>query len=238
MNKFTKILSVTSLVLAGTGSVFAQCADISAAGVWDLVKTGANPVVATNVNPLSGACSMETPIATGKRYVQDDMSDETSIRFTFQIDPNSMDTPTSGSQRKIKVLNMQCSTAACSLVGAVDWWQAKLRKNNDGYKLGFFALENDGTKLSNTYTLNDGCNTIEVQLTAGNPGVYKVWVNNSTEGSPDVSLTPNFANMFADRVRMGRMGVGTRINENATGEHLILDTYESRRQTFVGNGCP
>jgi len=235
MKKFTKLTAIASLFVSG--SLFAQCADISAAGVWDFVKTGTNPVTATIANPLSGTCSMEVPIAAGKRYVQDDMSAESSIRFTFQIDPETMDTPTSGQQRKIKVLNMQCAAGACSSAGYFDWWQAKLRKNADGYKLGFFAREKDGTKLSNTYALVDGCNTIEVQLVAGNPGTYKVWVNNSTEGSPDVNMTPNFDTMYADIARMGRMGVGTRINENATGEHFTADTYESRRQTFIGNTC-
>jgi len=235
MKKITKILSVTSLILAGTGAVFAQCADISAPGVWDFVKTGTNPVVATTANPLSGTCSMAVPVQAGKRYVQDDMSAESTIRGSFQIDPNSLVMPTSGQQRKIKVHQVQCG-AGCSSGSTVDWLQAKLRlQPGDVYKLGIWAREDNENKISTSVNLVDGCNTIEYQLISGNPGTFRLWVNNTNEGAPDFeSTTANFSNRFADRVRLGRSGTGTNI---VVGSEFYLDTFESRRQTFIGNSC-
>jgi hypothetical protein len=235
MKKITKILSVTSLLLAGTGSVFAQtCADVTVPGVWDAVKGGSNPVVATTTNPLTGLCSLDVPLQAGKRYVQDDMSAETSFRGTFQIDPNSLALPTSGQQRKVKVHQVQCG-AGCSTSGTVDWLQIKLRQQPAGYKLGIWAREDNENKISTSVDLADGCNTIEYELIAGNPGTFRLWVNNTVEGSPDFeTTTANFSNRFTDRVRLGRSGTGTNI---VVGSQFYLDTFESRRVSFIGNTC-
>lgn len=236
MKNLTKLIAVSAFLF--TGSAFAQCDTTFSA--WDVVFNGSGTgtqMTVTTANPLSGSCSVDVPVADGKKYVQDNMSQETSFRGTFQIDPNSIDIPTSGTGRKIKVHNVQC-VGGCSAIGYVDWFQAKLRKQPTGYKLGVWAMEADGNTLNDTFDLVDGCNTIEYQLIAGNPGTYRLWVNNSVEGSPDYEVTnADFSGRYTDRVRMGRMGQGININANATGESYYLDTFESRRQTFIGNTC-
>ena len=101
MKKITILLAFLTLVASPT--VWAQCST----SAWDDIKGGTDPVVANTNNPLSGACSLEVPVTTGKRHVEDQMSQETSFRASFQIDPNSIDIPTAGSGRKIKVHNAQ-----------------------------------------------------------------------------------------------------------------------------------
>lgn len=232
MKKISLILAI--LTLGASPTIWAQCTT----DAWDVVKGGADPVVANANNPLSGACSLEVPVTFGKRYVEDQMDQETSFRGTFQIDPNSIDIPTSGQERKIKVHNVQCAGGCASGPISEDWLQAKLRKQATGYKLGIWAMDANGVQINQSFDLVDGCNTIEYQLIAGNPGTYRLWVNNSNEAAPDVeSTTADFTGRYADRVRMGRQGQGNRINENATGEAFYLDTFESRRQTFIGNTC-
>jgi len=216
-----------------SSSAWAQCNT----DAWDHVETGVDPVVANTNNPLSGACSLEVPVTIGKRYVEDQMTTELSFRGSYQIDPNSIDIPISGGGNKIKVHNVQC-VGGCSAYGSVDWHQAKLRKEAAGFKLGMWARDASGTRISYSHLLNDGCNTVEYQLIAGNPGTYRVWVNNTDENNPDFEITnADFTGRYTDRVRMGRMGQGVNINANATGESYYLDTFESRRQTFIGNTC-
>lgn len=233
MKKISKLLTLSAIL--ASPAVFAGAACNTDA--WDFVSTGTDTVVANDNNPLTGDCSLEVPVTTGKRYVQDEMDNEANFRGTFQIDPNSIDIPTSGSDRKIKVHNVQCD-GGCSAYNSADWLQAKLRKNTDAYKLGIWAREADGTKRSITVDLVDGCNTIEYQLVAGNPGTFRLWVNNTDESTPDFEVTDaDFTDRYTDQVRVGRMGQGANINANATGESFYLDTFESRRQTFIGNSC-
>lgn len=235
MKKLLKLGAVGAMLLSG--QAFAQCDTTFSA--WDTVSNGngsGTAMTATTNNPLSGSCSLEIPVAAGKKYVQDDMDQETTFRGSFQIDPNSIDIPTAGSGRKIKVHNVQCAGGCAANMG-VDWFQAKMRKQPTGYKLGVWAQEADGNKISNTLDLVDGCNTVEYQITAGNPGTYKVWINNTTEASPDIDTTGDFTGRYTDRVRLGRMGQGVNINANASGESFHSDTFESRRQTFIGNSC-
>lgn len=227
----TKLLLVASFFISSTA--FGQCT----LDAWDYENTGSNPVVANTNNPLSGSCSLEVPVTTGKRYVQDNMDQEGSFRGTFQIDPNSIDIPTSGSGRKIKVHNVQCSSG-CGSATTVDWLQSKIRKQASGYKIGTWVAESDGNKVSVSLDLVDGCNVVEYQLIAGNPGTFRMWVNNSSENAPDFESTSlDFTDRYTDRVRLGRMGQGANINANATGENFYLDSFESRRQTFIGNTC-
>lgn len=231
MKKISLVLAI--LTLGASPTIWAQCSTAA----WDHVQTGSDPVVANSNNPLSGSCSLEVPVTTGKRYVEDQMGQETSFRGTFQIDPNSIDIPTTGGGRKIKVHNVQC-VGGCSASNTVDWLQIKLRKNPGVYKLGIWAREANGNKLDGSYDLIDGCNTIEYQLIAGNPGTVRIWINNTDENNPDYELTTaDFTGRYTDRARMGRQGQGVNINANATGEVFYLDTYESRRQTFIGATC-
>ncbi len=233
MKKLTKLITLSAIL--ASPSLFAGVACNTDA--WDFTSTGTDTVVANDNNPISGDCSLEVPVTTGKRYVEDQMDQELSFRGTIQIDPNTIDIPTSGNGRKIKIHNVQC-VGGCSADGTVDWAQAKMRRNADGFKIGFWAKEADGTKRSVTVDLNDGCNTLEYQLIAGNPGTFNVWINNPVEGSPDFSVTDaDFSGRYTDRVRVGRMGQGVNINANTTGESYYLDTFESRRQNFIGNSC-
>lgn len=233
MKKLVKFVALAATFVSA--QAFSQCADITVPGVWDAVNTGTNPVVATTTNAMSGTCAMAVPVESGKRYVQDNMDQEFSFRGTFQIDPNSSAWPETGTERKVKVHNVQCA-AGCDGSATVDWMQMKIRKNSDAYKMGIWAREANLNKINVTLDLLDGCNTIEYQLIAGNPGTFRVWVNNSTEASPDFeTTTADFSGRYTDRVRLGRTGTGNNI---ASGTTLYMDTFESRRQTFIGNTCP
>jgi hypothetical protein len=232
-----KILITSALLLAGNVA-FAQCDTTFSA--WDVVdNSNANPanmITATTDNPLQGTCGMQVPLEFGgKRYVEDAMDNETSFRGSFYFDPNSVTgIPTSGEDRRVKIHNVQCSTGCAG--GSVDWLQMKFLNRASGYAVAIAARESDGTKINNTFNLNDSCNTIEYQLVAGNPGIYRVWINNSTEGTPDFeSTTVDFDAMFTDRVRLGKTAVG--VNVQGTVQALTIDGYEARRQTFVSPTC-
>jgi hypothetical protein len=232
-----KKIILSAVMLVAGNMAYAQCDDTFSA--WDVVSnSNTNPdnvIEATTNNPLEGSCAMDVPLEFGgKRYVQDDMSNETAIRGSFYFDPNSVvGIPTSGTQRRVKIHNVQCSSGCAG--GNIDWLQMKFLNRNSGFAVAIAARENDGTKINNTFALNDGCNTIEYQLVAGNPGTYKVWINNSTEGTPDFQATPNFDGMFTDRVRLGKTSVGD--NVQGTDQSITIDGYEARRQTFVSPSC-
>ncbi len=176
------------------------------------------------------------------------MDPETSFRMSFKIDPNSIVMPTSGSDRRVKVASVLCvdggNGCAETPTGTQNFqgvWQTKLRQQATGYKLGSWIQGTDGTRVSHTVDLVDGCNNVEIQIIAGNPGTYKMWVNNTDENNPDYDVTTvdpalDLSGAFTDVARIGKTSTGQNVI-GTPGAFFLLDSYESRRQTFIGDSC-
>ena len=63
-----------------------------------------------------------------------------------------------------------------------------------------------------------------------------MWVNNDNESAPDFEVTTaDFGQKFTDTVRFGKTAIGSSVT--GTDQSYILDSYEARRQTFIGNTC-
>ncbi len=250
MKTYMKVTTLGALFLSANAFAGGTCTDDNL-NAWDAVNTGANPannVSITGTNPLDGDCSLSVPLELGgKRYVQDDMDQENSFRMSFKFDPNSFPMPTEGADRRIKLASVLCvdggngcGSTPSGTPNFQGWWQTKLRLQPTGYKLGSWVQQDDAsnTRISHTVDVLDGCNTIEIQLVAGNPGIYRMWVNNTNEGAPDFEVTDaDFDLKFTDTVRVGKTAFGSEMIGDTPGAFMLVDDYESRRQTFIGDSC-
>lgn len=179
---------------------------------------------------------------SGKSFVADtNPNNEQRYRVRMYVDPNSASIPTSGTDRRIKFHNAQCTSGApaCQNTGVV---QFKLENTAGGYNIVGFVRDlnssgnaQTGVGFKNKFDvpLSDAPNAIEYDLDMA-AGTFKLWVDATSESDP---LTVDLSGLDLsawEGIHEARLGmVNTPVNI-ATSESVFVDEFESRRQTFIG----
>lgn len=93
-----------------------------------------------------------------------------------------------------------------------------------------------GNQCSATAPLAVGTNRIEFDWQKGATGSLRVWVNNTTEGTPTVTLNGNSANWGGvDFATLGLANPSPNFRSAQINRAVGFDEFDSRRQTFIGN---
>ena len=245
-----KILTLmTTAGLMAAGSVFAgpTCGDANLAPWFNVREdvAGQLDVVAPGLGAT--ACTLQvssTATNTDRARVQDrEPQCEFSYRAAFRFNVDAVGTLASNERNKL--FNIQCNNNTnggvvnCAGVGL-----AQFRLQGDGANnnilRSFVSDENQGD-LRNRFDVPvaAGENTLEVQWIRASAdgvsdGVFRGWWNNTTEASPDVEITNlNNFNYCVDQINLGIIGATNAWAANHANENLLIDEFESRRQTGI-----
>jgi hypothetical protein len=226
--------------MSAYGLSYAACVG-GTTNAWDVVLDSGNDLVVNGTAAMGGTnCGLKVGLAgvngvAGKRYVQDSTPGrETSYRSRFYFDPNNVGIAPDGSER-LKFANQQQFSGGPN-VGVA---QMKLQgtQSGSGYVIKAWARKNaSGDKVRATLPIVNGPNVIEIQLTIGSGnGIYRIWVNNDNENSPDFERTNlnNAAYFGVDQARLGYLGG----NYAPTGS-LFFDEFVSVRSNFISSSYP
>lgn len=248
----TNILKkLTAVVALGFSfNSFAQCDDTNFAA-WDSVREDAAGQLESTAPGIDGNCKAEfVPTAdSSQRSLLRDSSPSCEASFRQRFIMNIDAFGTMGNVQRMKIHNAQCVTGqnggavACTNTGVV---QFRLQGNNGSNIMRSFVTDEGAA------TASDNRRKFDIPVSAGNQafeyqwvrasapgaadGVFRGWWNgNTTEASPDVEFTDleNY-NYCIDRVGLGMVSTNDFISNNQAGNSVIVDSYESRRQTAIG----
>jgi len=249
-----KALSLAVLGLAGLGygaSAMAVCPTDPAApaGPWasKSVSAGGNLSIAnTGLNGTS--CSLQVSLTVGssiiaKAFVTDTTpADEPHYRARFYIDTTQL-TGLDNALKQVQIFTAAAQTGPAAT--ANDEVQAFLIGGagpSPSVRL-IVADSNQGSKFQSvTIPLPNplGVNRIEFDLVQGASASFRYWVsagNTATsDGSPTGSLTVNNTGWSGiTQSSLGEFSASAQFRSNAVaGQALILDEFDSRRTTFIG----
>ena len=227
---------------------------------WD-VSNAANggTLAVTAGGALSTACKLTVtngPNNNGIATVRDDMATpgEPRYRARFYVDTQNLVGNMAGATQRVKAFvaanpnntyagTNQAPNAVMQifLVGLdagglrLGGFCRSLGGNGDRTRFGDNQDGNPGT--GDLLSLQDGWNSIEVEIVIGNgDGACRIWVNNSTEGSPNWEVTGiNNADWVGiERSNIGFTGSTIPFATNHSAAQVHFDEFDSRRSTFIG----
>lgn len=235
--KFNALLGLGALAFAS--SAFAQCPS-SPVPPWSSqsVLGGTVAIVAGGYDGTS--CRMNAQITVNgpgvNAFVRDNTpANEPRYRAQFLI---NVDTLTGlNSIQSAKIFGASTDAAHLALSDVV---RLSVFGNLAGTSkvLGIFAVceGQTGNQCSATTALAAGVNRIEIDWQKSATGSLRVWVNNSNEASPTVTLNGNNNGWGGvDFATLGLANASPSFRANQLNRAVGFDEFDSRRQTFIGN---
>jgi hypothetical protein len=243
MKNFKKILVAVGLF--ASVAVFAQCS-VANLSAWSSVVNPDARLDVTAVSAMGGTpCGLQSSIDfDNKHYVQDDSpSAEQRYRGAFCIDPNSIIMPSSGTFRRLKIMNVRCpGPGAGGTCPFRQLMQMKLQNNAGSYNIqGFIrdgaGLPNNGSSKNGfDFDITDAPTRIEWDLNI-TTGQLRLWANATTEADTPVITKNVTLTQWADGVDSLRVGGLNNPTSLTEGVSIFLDNVETRRQNFIGGTC-
>ena len=261
MNKIIKktgLLTATLFFSAASLAGGPSCDVTNVDGVWSLVQNPTGKLDVTAAAAHNGtACGLQLAIeeqqgGAARHWVQDDSpSSELRYRTSFCFNPNGIELPSTGTERRMKIHIASCgSPAGPDQCFGFDNLMLKFDNTNanmatpDYRIIGYVRDDNQpGANRRNVFNfpVPDAPFRLEYDLLFGdnNTGHLKVWIDaNAETDTPVLDLTglslPAAKFKGINLARIGQMGVHESI---AAGQTYYFDEFESRRQTFIGGGA-
>ena len=235
--KILKLTGICASVLFALNAN-AQC-DNTNLSAWSVTSNPDTTINVTAGSAMGGTtCGLEVAVNTStKNYVADqNPNSEQRYRQALCVDPNSITMPTSGTDRRFKFHNAQCTVGNCASTGIV---QFKLENTPSGYSIKGYVKDLNSNASKNKYDvpLTDGPNRVEYDVDLTN-GTFKLWVNATAESdAPVVNLTGLDLSAWTGGVSEARFGQVNKPVNLTVGQTIFIDEAESRRQTFIGGTC-
>ncbi|WP_395373949.1 hypothetical protein [Marinicella sp. W31] len=244
-NILKKAIAVSALALSF--NVFAGGCSNANLAAWTDVRddTGTRVnVVAPGLDASACTATFEASSSNADRARVQDRTPacETSYRAAFLFNVDSLGTL--ASNERTKFFNAQCNANDGDTCGRVGQFQFRLQGDgaNNNILRSFVideSVPNADARRKFDIPVSSGVNTLEIQwIQASSPvatdGVWRVWINNSTEASPDIEYT----DVQNGESCIGQVGLGLIQATNAfvaskADTPFSIDTFESRRQTGI-----
>ncbi len=243
MKILNKTLIAAAASLFGT-VVMAQC-DNTNGDAWGQYNNPAGNMNITTGSSMGGLCGLDLEILNqnggqpSRHFVQDGSpSAETRYRAAFCLDPNSLPMAITGSNRRVKIQQAQCTSCDNSDIVQLKFESVVANE----YRLDLFVRQDNGgsaaqNKSRHFVDIPDAPTRIEydVDLTAG---TFKLWINATAETDiPALDLTGLNTSVKWPNITRARLGSMDKSNNAGIGSSFFLDDFESRRQTFIGGTC-
>jgi hypothetical protein len=244
MNAKMKVLALALLGLAGyAGSAVAGCPS-SPVPPWASTTSLSGGSIAIVAGGLDGStCRADASIAASLASVatvtDTTPANETRYRFQFLIDPSNLGTFNSTDFAAIFRAN-----SAATANGTQNLLNVTLVAGPGGSKRVRFnaacaAGQNFRCAQSDTNDLPATPSRVEADLTIGATATLRWWIN-APQGTsePPVSGTLNIGDNTAwvgvDTAIMGLSGPSVPFKDTHAGQAVGFDTFDSRRQTYIG----
>ena len=245
-----KLLSLAILGLGGialAGSASAACPTNPDAWSGKLALSGGSVTIASG--GLDGSeCKMVSSVGTSAvsiAEVRDDSpSNEPRYRFQFLIDTSALGTI--GSLDVVQVFAANAATSYPASGGRTPLLTLALSSAGGGNaSLTVVASCNNASAqyrcITSTPALISGINRFEadLQVGAGSAGQLRYWLN-APAGSSEPAPTGTIANLDnsgwvgVDTTFLGLIGASPVYRSNHAGQGVGFDTFDSRRQTYIG----
>lgn len=250
----TKALALAVLGLIGSGTAMAVCPQIQATsaspgggGAWSsqTVTSTAFLSATPGLNGTNCAVSIAlaaSPPSNAKGYVTDTSpANEPHYRARFYINTAGL-TNATASNRQFRIFSALATTPPAGF-GAEMVTVSFIGSSTAGQPAGVRFVIGDtatGGVIKSMLFPNTGGNyRIEFDLTQGSPGTFRYWVTDaataSSDATPDGTASVTNAGWSGvKQVNLGMFGTSTQFCANVAGQPLIIDEFDSRRQTFIG----
>ncbi len=251
---------VAASLLFSVSSFAGGTCDLTNIAAWSANQNPANLLsVSDQAAHDNTSCGLQLEVAeqqggAARHWVQDDSPNgELRYRVSFCFNPNNIELPSTGPERRLKVHIASCgSPAGPNSCFGFDNLMLKFDNTNANaatpdYRIIGYVRDNNiaGAAKRNVFNfpVPDAPFRLEYDLLFGanDTGHLKMWIDAENETDPRIleltglDLDPAiFKGIFLTRI--GQMGVHESI---AAGQEYYFDEFESRRQTFIGGGaCP
>lgn len=241
-NVMMKTLSLAVLGLVGlsfAGASMAQCPTDPAAptGPWSSKSVLGGAIAITTPGLNATTCKMDASItstAFGSAFVRDNTpTAEPRYRASFLVDVDAL--TGLNSIQSVRLLSVNTDTPYLGITEAL---RVSISGNLAGTAkvLGIVAgCEGQPSNLcSNTVALPaTGTQRVQIEWVKGAAGVVRVWLNNTTEASPNLTLNGNTNGWAVDFVTMGLSNPSPNFRTVQTNRVVKFDEFDSRRTTFI-----
>lgn len=238
--KFNAMLGLGALAAFGfASSAFAQCPS-SPVPPWSSQSALGGTVAIVSGGYDGTSCRMNatltSSLTTASAFVRDNTpEDEARYRGQFLINADNLTGQTL--TQSVKIFGAATDAPANGVSEVVRF---TLFGNIAGTvrTLGVFtACSSDPSgQCSQSITLPAGTNRVEFDWQKGAAGSLRVWLNNTNEGSPDITINAdNSAWGGVDFAILGLSTASSGFRSGQTNRAVGFDEFDSRRQTFIGN---
>lgn len=251
MNTKMKTLSLAVLGLVGfaaAGSAMAQC-PTTLNPPWNggVTATAGGSASSVTTGLDGSACKLQTRLGNSfnsQATVTDNTpSNETRYRFQFLVDPDALGTY--ANQDSVTVFSANSADAFPASGGSRQILKVVLSAAGSGNKrLTFIAACNNPASsyrcIANSPNLTAGVNRIEVDLTVGASASAKYWLNaavGTTEPAETGTVTLTNGNagwVGVNQAVLGLAAPSPTWKNSHNGKNVFFDTFDSRRQTYIG----
>ncbi len=253
MNTKMKVLSLALVGLCGfAGSAMAACPAgpaIADGGAWTSKAQLSGGTVTVVTGGLDGSeCRLDAAIAGSFASVatvlDDSPANEPHYRFQYLLNPDAFGT--FGAADGAIVFSANATTAFPATGGRTPLVQIALAPGAAGAKRLVItaSCNNSATNYkcsTQTTDLPAGVNRIEVELVvgAGATGTLNYWLNaaqgtNAPTATGSIASLDNTGWVGVDKAVLGLAGPTPSFKNNHAGQALGLDTFDSRRSTYIG----
>jgi len=247
-----------SLLFSAATLAGGTCNVTNAESAWSVVQNPTGKLDVTEAAAHDGTdCGLQLAIeeqqgGAARHWVEDDSpNSELRYRASFCFNPNNIQLPSTGPERRLKFHIASCGLPsgpdACfgfdNLMMKFDNTNADML-NPDYRVIGYVRDDNQGGANKRNvfnFPVPNAPFRLEYDLMFGdnNTGYLKVWIDADDENdTPVLNLTglslPAAKFKGINLARLGQMGVHESI---AAGQTYYFDEFESRRQTFIGGGA-
>lgn len=250
MNKNMKKLSMAVVGLVGfaaAGSAMAQC-PATLNPPWSVVTALSGGTAVSAAGGLdASACKLNTAISAGLASIatvtDNTPANETRYRFQFLVNGSALGN--FGVTDSVQIFNSNAAVPNAAAGGRRQIVTLALTPGPAGAKrITITASNGTAAPFRTSVTTGDllpGTNRIEVDLTvgAGAAGALKYWLN-AAAGTTEPAATGSIASLNnagwvgVDSAGLGLSGASPAYRAAHAGQIVSFDTFDSRRQTYIG----
>lgn len=241
-NSFSKKLSLLALapLALAVGSVHAggTCTNDNLS-VWSATSTLGGTLTVADGGLGGTACRLDarltSSLGAANALVRDNSpSDEPRYRGSFILNADALT-----GQTLLQAVRVFSATTLTPNAGVGELVRLNVFGNLAGTTRTLTVVTPDADAGSSIVSANlplpPGENRIEFDWQKGSPGTLRLWLNNSVENAPDVSLSVNNAAWGGvDIAFLGLANSAPGFRGAQLNRDVQFDEFDSRRQSFIG----